>query len=60
MPTILLVEDNEMNQDMLKRRLERRGYTLIHMVAARGREEAWMRLMAHRPDLVVRLASGIP
>ena len=26
MPTILLVEDNEMNQDMLKRRLERRGY----------------------------------
>lgn len=28
MPTILLVEDNEMNRDMLSRRLERRGYTV--------------------------------
>lgn len=26
MPRILLVEDNEMNRDMLSRRLERRGY----------------------------------
>ena len=26
MPSILLVEDNEMNRDMLRRRLERRGY----------------------------------
>lgn len=26
---ILLVEDNEMNQDMLTRRLERRGYQVI-------------------------------
>ena len=25
MPKLLLVEDNEMNLDMLKRRLERRG-----------------------------------
>ena len=37
--------------------LERRGYTLIHMVAARGREEAWMRLMAHRPDLAANVAA---
>jgi CheY-like chemotaxis protein len=29
MPKILLVEDNEMNRDMLSRRLEKRGYTLI-------------------------------
>lgn len=29
MPTILLVEDNEMNRDMLSRRLERRGYTVV-------------------------------
>ena len=28
MPTILLVEDNEMNRDMLKRRLERKGYVI--------------------------------
>jgi CheY-like chemotaxis protein len=29
MITILLVEDNEMNRDMLTRRLERKGYTVI-------------------------------
>lgn len=29
MTTILLVEDNEMNLDMLSRRLERRGYSVI-------------------------------
>ena len=28
MPKILLAEDNEMNRDMLSRRLEKRGYTL--------------------------------
>ncbi|MBI2812686.1 MAG: response regulator [Opitutae bacterium] len=28
MPKLLLVEDNEMNRDMLSRRLEKRGYTL--------------------------------
>jgi CheY-like chemotaxis protein len=28
MPRILLVEDNEMNRDMLSRRLQRRGYTV--------------------------------
>jgi CheY-like chemotaxis protein len=29
MPKILLVEDNEMNRDMLTRRLERKGYRVI-------------------------------
>lgn len=29
MPKILLVEDNEMNRDMLSRRLQRRGFTTI-------------------------------
>ena len=29
MTTILIVEDNEMNRDMLSRRLERRGYTVL-------------------------------
>jgi CheY-like chemotaxis protein len=28
MPKILLVEDNEMNRDMLSRRLEKRGYSM--------------------------------
>jgi two-component system, cell cycle response regulator DivK len=28
-PTILLVEDNELNRDMLARRLTRRGYNVI-------------------------------
>ena len=34
MPKILLVEDNEMNRDMLSRRLEKRGYTMT--IAADG------------------------
>lgn len=29
MPKILLVEDNEMNRDMLSRRLTRRGYEVV-------------------------------
>ena len=32
MPKILLVEDNEMNRDMLSRRLEKRGYTVAMAV----------------------------
>lgn len=28
MPKLLLVEDNEMNRDMLRRRLEKRGYEI--------------------------------
>lgn len=29
MPKILLVEDNEMNRDMLSRRLQRQGFTVL-------------------------------
>jgi two-component system cell cycle response regulator DivK len=36
MPKILLVEDNEMNRDMLSRRLERKGYEVV--VAVDGRQ----------------------
>jgi two-component system, cell cycle response regulator DivK len=36
MPTILIVEDNELNRDMLTRRLERRGYEML--AAANGAE----------------------
>jgi CheY-like chemotaxis protein len=50
MARILLVEDNEMNRDMLSRRLERRGYEVI--VAVDG-EEGVARAKADGPDLVV-------
>jgi len=36
MAKILLVEDNEMNRDMLSRRLQRRGYEVV--VAVDGRQ----------------------
>ena len=36
MTKILLVEDNEMNRDMLSRRLERRGYAIA--IAVDGRQ----------------------
>jgi CheY-like chemotaxis protein len=29
MATILIVEDNEMNRDMLSRRLQRKGYAVL-------------------------------
>jgi len=29
MPRVLLVEDNDMNRDMLARRLEKRGYSIV-------------------------------
>jgi two-component system cell cycle response regulator DivK len=41
MPTILIVEDNELNRDMLSRRLERRGYdTLVAVDGEQGLEVA--------------------
>jgi two-component system cell cycle response regulator DivK len=36
MPKILLIEDNEMNRDMLSRRLVRRGYEVV--LATNGQE----------------------
>ena len=50
MAKILLVEDNEMNRDMLSRRLERRGYEVV--VAVDG-EEGVARARAELPDLVL-------
>jgi len=50
MAKILLVEDNEMNQDMLSRRLQRRGHeVLIAADGARGVEMA----LSEMPDLVL-------
>ncbi|HWP36663.1 MAG TPA: response regulator [Gemmatimonadales bacterium] len=42
MPRILLVEDNEMNRDMLSRRLERKGFEVA--VAVDGRQGVDMAL----------------
>ncbi len=49
-PTILLVEDNEMNRDMLKRRLERRGFRVL--VAVDGRQGLLM-AASESPDLIL-------
>ncbi len=50
MPKILLVEDNEMNRDMLSRRLERKGFQVI--LATDGAAGMAMVLSA-APDLVL-------
>ena len=50
MATILLVEDNEANRDMLSRRLERRGYAVTIATDGRDGIEAARRGL---PDLVI-------
>ncbi len=50
MPKILLVEDNEMNRDMLTRRLEKRGYTIS--IAVDGGEGV-AKAKAELPDLIL-------
>jgi len=50
MPRILLVEDNEMNRDMLSRRLVRNGYEVFH--AMDGQQGINMAL-SERPDLIL-------
>jgi len=50
MPKVLIVEDNEMNRDMLSRRLERRGFVVV--LAVDGAEGVAMS-KAELPDLVL-------
>jgi CheY-like chemotaxis protein len=50
MPKILLVEDNEMNRDMLSRRLQRKGYQVV--LALDGQSGVEM-TQAEAPDLVL-------
>ena len=50
MPKILIAEDNEMNRDMLSRRLERRGFTVV--MAVDGSEGVAM-ARSEMPDLVL-------
>ena len=50
MAKILLVEDNEMNRDMLSRRLERRGYEVV--IAVDGQQGVDL-AQSTRPDLIL-------
>jgi CheY-like chemotaxis protein len=50
MPKILLVEDNEMNRDMLSRRLERKGYVVV--MAIDGAQAVAMSI-SESPDLIL-------
>ena len=50
MPKILLVEDNEMNRDMLSRRLQSKGYEVV--LAVDGQNGVEM-AQAQGPDLVL-------
>jgi len=50
MAKLLLVEDNEMNRDMLSRRLERRGYQVV--MAVDGQQGVDM-ARSEAPDLIL-------
>jgi CheY-like chemotaxis protein len=54
--TLLLVEDNELNRDMLCKRLTRRGYRVI---TAESGEDALVKAPGHLPDLVL-MDIGLP
>lgn len=50
MTRILLVEDNEMNRDMLSRRLSRRGFEVL--IAENGQSGVELTI-SERPDLIL-------
>ena len=50
MTRILIIEDNEMNRDMLSRRLIRRGYEVVMAVDG---EEGIAAAKAQNPDLIL-------
>jgi CheY-like chemotaxis protein len=50
MTRVLLVEDNEMNRDMLSRRLQRRGYEVL--IAIDGQQGVAM-AQSESPDLIL-------
>ncbi|PYS92695.1 MAG: two-component system response regulator [Acidobacteria bacterium] len=50
MPKLLLVEDNEMNRDMLSRRLARKGYDVL--LAVDG-SEGLQKARSDAPDLIL-------
>ena len=50
MPKILLVEDNEMNRDMLSRRLVRKGFEVVMAIDG---EQAVALAQSELPDLIL-------
>jgi len=50
MAKILLVEDNEMNRDMLSRRLQKKGYTVV---TAQDGEKGYSLARSEAPDLIL-------
>jgi len=50
MATILVVEDNEMNRDMLCRRLSRKGYSVL---VAQDGVEGLLLARSQTPDLII-------
>jgi CheY-like chemotaxis protein len=50
MPKVLLVEDNEMNRDMLSRRLVKRGYEIV--MAIDGQQGVDM-AVSEKPDIIL-------
>ncbi len=53
---ILLVEDNEMNRDMLSRRLDRRGHTVV---LAETAEQGIALARGEKPDIIL-MDVGLP
>jgi CheY-like chemotaxis protein len=59
MAKVLLVEDNEMNRDMLGRRLQRRGFTVCYAFDGRS---GVIKAVDERPDVIlmdIGLGEGI-
>ena len=56
MPKILLVEDNEMNRDMLSRRLSRRGYEVV--IAVDGQQGCDMALSGWEATRRIKAAAA--
>jgi len=50
MAKVLIVEDNEMNRDMLSRRLARKGYEVVMAIDGRGGVEMASR---EQPDIIL-------
>ena len=55
-PRVLIVEDNEMNRDMLSRRLQRRGFDTIVTVDG---EEGLAAAFRDKPNLII-MDMGLP
>ena len=48
-----------LGRDILRWSLDRRGYTLAHVLAARDEEAALARLLTYRPEIAVQVAETL-